>query len=276
MYDRAGRVVSGSRDGSVRVGSAVVYKYGGPVSAVASSPDGRLLAMGSSDGTVLLIDPSGPKVVIAELQLGRSPVASIAFSPDGRRLAVSDETPTVTMWDISDRDQPRRFSLLGQATRVTALAFTPDGTRLVSVSAAPEAAILVWNTATLQPVRPRLAGAGGNEDGFVSVAVSPDGTVVATGTTAGEIRLWDLATPRQLQVLNGGASPILSIAYSPDGRFLAAGSADGSIVVWHVGSGEFSRADEFEASGKPESLAFDTGHLLAATTGGVIQTWAFA
>jgi WD40 repeat protein len=87
-------------------------------------------------------------------------------------------------------------------------------------------------------------GTLGTEPGGLSVAVSPDGAVVAVGHTDGRVRLWDTATLRRrgptLEHHNGEA--VVSLAFSPDGRLLASGSLSSiGIRIWDVASGDLAR-----------------------------------
>jgi hypothetical protein len=87
----------------------------------------------------------------------------------------------------------------------------------------------------------------GHTDEVFSVAFSPDGRLLASGScgqgniiicTQGEIRLWDVATGSLVRSLTGHTSWINSVAFSPDGRLLASGSADSTIRLWEVATGE--------------------------------------
>jgi WD40 repeat protein/transcriptional regulator with XRE-family HTH domain len=67
-----------------------------------------------------------------------------------------------------------------------------------------------------------------------SVAFSPDGKILATGNSDGTVRLWDVATHRQITTLTGHAGEVLSVAFSPDGKTLATGNSDGTVRLWNL------------------------------------------
>ena len=77
----------------------------------------------------------------------------------------------------------------------------------------------------------------GHSLGVTSVAFSPDGKLLASGSADNSIKLWNVASGRELRTLSGHTAPVSSVAFSPDGKVLASGSWDTTIKLWDVASG---------------------------------------
>jgi WD40 repeat protein/class 3 adenylate cyclase len=76
---------------------------GGQASSIAYSPDGRVLGVGTADGSVVLFDAGTGKQAGAPIKAATGPVDPISFSPDGRLVAASSNDQTLTLWDLRSR-----------------------------------------------------------------------------------------------------------------------------------------------------------------------------
>ena len=77
----------------------------------------------------------------------------------------------------------------------------------------------------------------GHSDYVFSVAFSPDGKVLASGSYDNTIKLWEVKTGRLINTLTGHSDSVSSVAFSPDGQVLASGSLDKTIKLWEVATG---------------------------------------
>ncbi|MBM7774917.1 WD40 repeat protein [Actinokineospora baliensis] len=195
--------------------------------AVAYSRDGKFLATGGDDRTVLLWNVSEPRPpVFISRMVGGGPITSVAFSHDGRVLAAGSTDQTVLLWDTGDlQRQPRKVTGHGEA--VTSVAFDRGG-RLVTGSL--DHWVRVWDI-TGAPAKQRQIDTGA---GVTSVALGQEDRVLAAAGDDGNVRLYAMAGPDTAVVADGNLDVATSVAFSQDGGMLAAGGYDATAHLWDV------------------------------------------
>jgi WD40 repeat protein len=183
-------------------------------------------------------------VVVPESYPATVPITALAISPDGAEVIASG-FHEMTTWKVADGSPARR--LRGMAERVHEIAYSPDGKWLATASGDPGQ----FGSVQLWIAEPDGGGKLARDllettDSVFAVAFSPDGTKLAAAGADRAVRVWEVATGKELALIEDHADWIFDLAWSPDGQRLATASRDKTSKVFDVA--------------KKESIATFPGH----------------
>jgi hypothetical protein len=112
-------------------------------------------------------------------------------------------------------------------------------------------------------------------DSFYAVAISPDGSLVASGSDDSTVKLWDVTTGQLLRMLEGHQEAVLSVSFSGDGRVVASGSDDGTVKLWDATTGQLLHSLEGHQDWvRSVSFSGDGRVVGSGSSDGTVKLWA--
>ncbi len=260
------------------------YGYGG-VDSAALSPDGKYALSGSSGDAPKLWDIATGKEIRTFGRQGKA----VSFSPDGRYAFIGYEDKTLKLWDVETGQEIRsfkghvnqvyfttlsfdgRYALLGDGllwdvatgrkirkfeTYGAFKSISPDGRFALSID---HATVKLWDVATGNEIRTFNTN---HKYGIDSITISPDGKYILSAGYGiqGEsdpanppfaLKLWEVATGKEIRTFTGHKSGVKSVALSPDGRYVLSGDESGKLKLWDVSTGKEIRTvkhDEYDVT----------------------------
>lgn len=188
-----------------------------------------------------------------------------AASPDRQIVAIGFADRSIELWKASGE---KWREIAGSTGLITALAFSPDGAALAGLK---DGKVLeIWSSAEWNSIFKVDTEARG-------LAWLPGGKQVATGTTNGAIRIWDVAATNSASApareLAGHTGAITSLATHPTKALLLSASADGSVRVWDLEKGEAIRQLDHGAPVMTVAFRPDGKRILSLGEGSVAKLW---
>ncbi|QRV96470.1 hypothetical protein RhiJN_24488 [Ceratobasidium sp. AG-Ba] len=272
------RIASGSYDRAVRVWSSEAgEELTGPltghsdkVMSVVFSFRGDQIVSGSMDGTVCVWDAHSGALMLGPFTGHLSSINSVAISEDGKRIVSGSDDKTIRIWDTAltpSTTATQIPSTAGHSDVISSVAFSPNCRFVASGSA--DNTVCIWDARTGRMVLGPLEGHSEDaeevyseeaEDVYseeeevsseeaeevfsekveevYSVAYSPGGSCVASGSADGTVRIWDVNTGSlAVQPLRGHSSSVAAVTFSPDGTLLASSSFDKTVRIWGASTG---------------------------------------
>ncbi len=248
----------------VRSWTLATVGHDGPVSAMAYTADGRVLATGTRNGIIRLWDTNTCQ--LTRVLVGHDDcVLSLAWSPDGKYLASMSSGGTIKFWDVQSALLVRTHHAYPAGGG--AIAWSPDGRMIVSSDGS---SIDFWAGRTAK----RLKNKRAHDSWVTSFAWSPDGKRFASASVhdnhPSPIKIWDAESgtvERSLQAAGG----VRSVCWSPDGKIVLATThhPKSTLQLWNVVTGEpFGPPTELPGHSAVGSVLSPDGRTLAIGAGG--------
>jgi WD40 repeat protein len=213
------------------------------VYALSWSPDGKLIASGSSDETVHVWEAAGGKIVLIyrghSHLIGKGLVQAVMWSPDGNYIASGSWDKSVRVWAASTGNTISTYRSYYEV--VESVAWSPDGKYIASGNR--NGTVHIWDVASGKNTR-NFLGHYANEVNVdvAAIAWSPDGKRVASGSWDRTVKVWNAIKrgnkKNDYLIFRGHSAEVNALAWSPDGSRIASGGRDDLVRVWDSTSGD--------------------------------------
>ena len=244
----------------------------GWINAMKYSPDGTVLAVATSIGIWLYDTETYQETAL--LARNNKGVAGLVFSPDGLTLASAERLGDITLWDVKAR-KPKKTGLYNSSI-YHKLVFNFDSKTFAH---ARHNEIYLYDIVTGETKHTLKE----HSDFITSIAFSPDGQTLVSGSEDKTIYLWDVDTGKHKQTLEGHPDEVTRVSFSPDGNTLISVSKDMTIYYWDISTGERKKTladkglitDQLDKPEKVERVSFSPDDNLLATIGfnNTIRLW---
>jgi WD40 repeat protein len=248
-------------------------KHAATITAVAFTPDGKMLATAAGDLAFWDVTGTEPK----KLPAAQAPrVRSLAFSPDGKILAAGSWGNTATLLNLSDAELKPRAVLKGHDFGAGFVAFHPTGKTLAT--GGDDGGVFIWDITGKAPREQAVIKAGGAGVGVApgAIAYTPNGKTLLVATWGGgTLTFYDVTRMEPKQLGQMKAPLNLALAVSPKGKTLARGANDNTVQLYTL-EARPKRTKVLKGHAQPvTALAFAPDGLTLASCGkdGKLVVW---
>jgi len=236
-FDADGKtIVSASKDGSIRTWdlesgrelevSEISHIAERDLSFQSLSPDLRKVAVGFSNGSILLLDRQSGET--QDLPKGSDEITNVFFSEDGTCVFAVEGNKKIRVLDgVSGRE----LTTIDSSDSFFTVALSPDGERIATSSYNGESKI--WAPVELNAEN-SVALSTAHEDLVIQATFNTDGDQFVTVSFDGTAKVWNTDSLQLISIFKDHKHELLSAAFSPDGRLVASVSTRGNIRVWET------------------------------------------
>ncbi len=263
--------------------------------------------------TIISIGESGREIIRWNVETGEKKVTEMRertetssseyYELTEDKIAISDRKGKLELWDTTTGNRLFTLKEYGETVRMPrsfskenhplTMEFSPDGTQLATGNL--DTTVQLWDTTTgkelitLQKPKQSKGNLVFSQDGKnivrdpmkdermgrpISLAFSPDGTILACGSEDCTIKLWNTLTGELIVIFTGHLSTIRILAFSPDGNTLASGSADGTVRFWDI---RLRNPLQTRIGGhmwmRTASFFYNGSHLASVSSNGIVTVW---
>jgi WD40 repeat protein len=231
------------------------------------SPDGRIFVTGMYESTIRLWNAETGEPLGERIKLEEKAV-NLDFTVDGKRLVTTDLGKNVTTWNVSDRKLVRAFKHDGPDGAQLGTELSPDGKWFACMG--PGGGLMVWDVDKGAKLRtfPALHD-------LLSFKFSPENPRLAAAENSGVVKIWDLATSRELCEAKLPLASFRELCFSHDGKRLAVPCSDGKVRILDAASGHDVSPPLDTLSMRFPRLQFspDGKRLAAGQLNGQVKVW---
>ena len=236
----------------------------GHITALAWSPDGKLMASGGTNRTIKIWDASS-WFQLHTLKNHQEMISALTWNPSGTQLLSASHDKTIKVWDIYSA---RQQMVLTHEAEVTRISYAPNGRFIVSGSR--DGVIKVWEADTGLLIRTIKEHGGG----ITALHICPDSQVLVSGSEDKTIQLWDANTGKNLQIFEEYWTEVNAVLLSKGAEFLFSATDDATLKQWRSASGNVQQTFRgHQESVRCAALLKNGRYLLSGSEDKTLKLW---